>query len=266
MKFNKRYFYTLKLLMVLLLCSPFASAGIMLTGGYTHTHELASGGVARGLFTLKNTGKKAAEVKLYMEDSQNAKRNGHSNLSWVSLSLNHLIIPPGGAKNVTYTINSPSGKVGTYWSSLIVEPINNTSRESEQRNPNKQITVSIEQIIRHAITIVTNFKGGQANVVFSAPKMERDPKTGKRMFSLVAYNTGTAWVGQGVQSWIDVYDNKGNSLGKLRGKSKGLFPKVKKRFSVDINQLKSGQYKGLFAIAPKNGQMFGADVNINIQP
>ena len=262
-------FYLALSLLVLLVFTPSAMAAVMLTGGYTHNYNLVAGGQVRGAILLKNMGRAPAEIKIYLEDIQNSRRSGRSNRGWVRLSTNRLIIPAGASKKVTYIINSPRGNLrGSYWSALIVEPLNKGSLESEQKqrnNNNKKIKVSINQVIRHAIRLVTEFPGGKANVAFSAPKMGRDPKTKKRVFSLVARNTGTSSLGKGVRSWIDVYNNKGILVGKFNGETKSLFPTMSKRYTVDISRLRKGQYKGLFAIAPQNGKMFGANVNIKVK-
>jgi hypothetical protein len=266
-----RHFYSVLSLLTLLLFTQPGFAAVMLIGGYTHDYNLVAGGQARGALSLRNIGRQAVEIKLYTEDIQNGQRYRRSNRKWVRLSTNRLIIPAGATRKVTYTIKAPRGNLrGTYWSALIVEPVSKNSVESDRKrrvktNSGKKITVSINQVIRHAITLVTEFPGGKANIAFSAPKMGRDPKTKKRSFSLMVRNTGTAWVGKGVRSWIDVYNSQGVLVGKFEGERKGLFPGVSKRFSVDISRLRPGQYKGLFAIAPLNGKMFGANVNIRIK-
>ena len=261
-------FYLALSLLVLLVFTQSSMAAVMLTGGYTHNYNLVAGGQVRGAILLKNMGRAPAEIKLYMEDVQNSRRSGRSNRGWVRLSTNRLIIPAGASKKVAYTINSPRGNLrGTYWSALIVEPLSKRSLESEQkqRNNNKKIKVTINQVIRHAIRLVTEFPGGKANVAFSAPKMGRDPKTKKRVFSLMARNTGTSSVGKDVRSWIDVYNNKGVLVGKFKGETKSLFPTMSKRYAVDVSRLRPGQYKGLFAIAAQNGKIFGANVNIKVK-
>lgn len=262
----QRFFLSLSLLALLSL-SQISVAAIMLTGGYTHQYNLASGAQVRGSLSLKNLGRTPAEVKIYLEDIQNSRQSGRSNRSWIRLSTNRLTIPAGGTKKITYTINAPRNNLrGTYWSALIVEPLSGRSIESDQRTKNnKDIKVTISQIMRHAIRLVTDFSGGKANVTFSAPKMERDPKTQKRIFSLMARNTGTASVGRSVSAWIDVYNNQGLLIGKFEGDKKSLFPTVNKRYGVDISRLKSGQYKGLFAIAAQNGEIFGTNVSIKIK-
>lgn len=258
------------ILIGLLVFTPLSMAGVMLGGGYVHTHNAASGVTASGAFTLTNTGNQPIEIKLFLEDAKQARSTRRSNRRWIRLSQNQVVIPARGKKTINYRIQTPKGHLqGSYWSHLIVQPVSKNSAAAEQQarfvpSKKQEVSVKILQVIRHAITIVSNFSKGDAKVIFSAPKMVRDAKTGKRVFSLMARNTGTAWVGKGVISKIDLYDKRGNFVGKFTGEQKGLFPGVSKRFAVDVSRLKIGKYKGLFSIAPIKGKMFGADVNIDI--
>ncbi|MGB5597567.1 MAG: hypothetical protein WBM66_02535 [Thiothrix litoralis] len=255
-----------------------AQAAVMLSGGLSHEYTLNPGGTVTGMLELKNTGNEPAEVKIYQEDvkvnadgsTQYTPGNGshqRSNANWIALGTDRVILDPGASQNVPYTLHVPNSKLqGSYWSMLMLEPVSKTSRESQlAQTPTDKPSLTIHQKVRYAVQILTNIGNqGSSNLTFAAPAVARDAQ-GVRWFSVDVSNTGTRQSRPKVS--LDVFDANGNSVGKFEAETHGLYTGEREAFNINLNNLQPGNYKALLAAEDNNsGQMFGSDINLNIQP
>lgn len=258
-------------------------ATIMMSGKLSYNYNTSAGNTITGSIELRNAGKEAAEVKLYQEDAPiNADgkmafvptgKTSHvrSNAAWLSLSSDRLVLPPNKSQLVTYTIDVPNNQAlkGSYWSVIHIEPVSKKSPESQlaqQDNENKKdITFRIQQKMRYAVQIRTHIgDDNAANLVFSEPKIDKDDK-GERHFYIDIENKNIQYSSPALR--LDVFDQKGNLVKKLEGKTRGLYPQAKKTFAVNMAGLKPGQYKGLVAAEDNfTGQIFGSDINLTVKP
>ena len=254
-----------------------AHAAVMLSGGLTHEYNLNPGGTVSGVLELKNTGSEPAEVKIYQEDV-NVKADGsteyapssgnhtRSNANWINLSTDRVTLSPGASQSVPYTLQVPNNNSqGSYWSMLMLEPISQNSRESQLTKAPDENSLTIHQKVRYAVQVITNI-GNQssANLKFEAPHVSKGEQ-GERAFSVGITNTGTRHSRPKV--WLDVYGADGNSIGKFNAETHGLYVGERENFSININDLKPGNYKALLAAEDNNnGQVFGSDVNLTIKP
>jgi hypothetical protein len=255
-----------------------AHAAVMLSGNLTQEYALNPGSTATGTLELKNTGDTPAEVKIYQEDikikndgsTEYTPGNGshmRSNAAWINIGTDHLILPPRTNQSIPYSIHVPTGHLqGSYWSTLMLEPISANSRESQLANTSTDKPIlTIHQKMRYAVQVITNIGNqGAANLVFDSPSMLKD-KAGGRYLGFGIRNTGTRRSRPKV--WLDVFSRNGDSIGRFPAETHGLYVNEREYFTARLGNLQPGTYKALLAAEDNhNGQMFGSDVNLTIQP
>lgn len=260
-----------------LMVSTNSHANLLMQGGYSHEFTVVEGGVYKQSIKLKNRGKTPLEIKLYLEDylfdakgtsrftAAHLRKNMRSNSQWIRFSPNRIILSPNMEQTVNYTMTVPNAAIiGTYWSTLIVEPISQGSLESSQKKYNdKKVRMKIQQVSRHAIQIIAQVGDtGRVNLSLKNPQMKRQDS--QRIFSLDAYNFGNRWIKPKV--WMDIHDHKGNFMGKFSGKGARIYPKTSVRYPIDISSLKKGNYTGLFVIDGGNdSDIMATDINLTIK-
>jgi len=254
-----------------------AQGAILMQGGYSHEFNTVPGGVYKKSIKLKNMGRTPQEIKIYMEDymfnaggrskftAARLRKNPRSNSQWIKFSPNRLVLAPGAERVINYTMRVPRGNLtGTYWSALIIEPVAASSLESSRKRYNdKKVHINIKQVARHAIQIVAQMGNtGRVNIRFQHPVMTK--QSGKRTFSLDAFNVGTRWIKPDV--WLDVYNQQGAFVGKFQGDGSRIYPGTSVTLPVDISRLKSGKYKGLFVVdGGTSSDILATDVNLTIR-
>ncbi len=273
---------TIKLAATALLCLPWlpAQATVMLAGGLSHEYKLQPGGTMTGQLELRNTGKQPVEIKLYQEDVRiradgsteyvpGSGSHARSNAAWISLPTDRIVLAPGAKQPIAYTLQVPNqaNLAGSYWSSLVLEPVSNRSPESQLKTPQSpdKPDITIQQRVRYAVQVVTNIGNqGQANLTFSPPKISKTAK-GQRQFQVDVRNTGNQFSRPKV--WLDVFSPQGQEMGRFEADTHGLYAGERESFQLNIASLPPGQYKGLLAAEDNgSGQVFGSDINLNIQP
>lgn len=252
-------------------------AAVVLKGGLSHTYDLQAGRAIQGSLELRNVGQSQEEIKIYQEEIQideNGKAeslpnmNGHprSNKQWIELSTDRVVLNPGATQIVSYRLTVPNktNLNGSYWSSLVIEPVSANSAESQriQTEINKP-QITIQQRTRYAVQVISNIEEGQANLNFSTPKITKLPSGKYLRFDIK--NTGNKFSRPKV--WLDVFGQDGQNLGRIEAQTHGLFAGEKDSFQANLSKLPPGQYKGLLAAEDNtSGQVFGSDINLNIQP
>ncbi|MGB0848769.1 MAG: hypothetical protein ACPGSM_18695, partial [Thiolinea sp.] len=123
----------------------------------------------------------------------------------------------------------------------------------------------ISQKMRYAVRILTDIGNqGGANLTFEPPRIEKNTG-GERWFSVDIRNHGNRFTRPNV--WLDVFDQQGRKVGKFKAESHAMYAGEKENFRINIAGLRSGSYKGLLAAEDnRSGQVFGSDINLNIQP
>ena len=147
----------------------------------------------------------------------------------------------------------------------MLEPVAAGALDSQLERPEDKPSVTIQQSIRYAVRILTHIgQQTQANLIFDAPSIAKDQQ-GTRQFSVDIRNTGNQFSRPAV--WLDVFDLQGRNIGKFKTEPRSLYVGERKHFQIDIARLAPGKYKGLLAAEDNQcGQIFGSDINLNIQP
>lgn len=254
-------------------------AAVMLAGGLSHEYTVNPGGTVSGVLELRNTGNEPAEVKIYQEDikikadgsteyTPGTGSHARSNANWIALGTDRVMLDPGASQAIPYTMSVPtSNKLqGSYWSTLMLEPVSNKSRESQlAQAPDEKVSLTIHQKVRYAVQVLTHVGNkGAANLTFAPPHVARNEQ-GQRVFSIDVTNTGTRHSRPNV--WLEIFAANGASIGKFPSETKGLYAGEKEGFAMDLSSLQPGNYKALLAAEDNNsGQVFGTDINLTIQP
>lgn len=273
MYFPTRRFFWLFFLLPLLVAYQ-VEARVELISNMTDERVANPGDVYRGTIGLRNTGPSQGEAKLYQTDYSFSASGENdygekgqlprSNANWISLSREIVTIPPNGIAQVEYELKVPdsAGLSGTYWSMIMVEPIGEDSAESAGDAQEKAL--ALRQIIRFGIQVVTQVgKAGKSALVFTNPTLLPGDEGNKRSFAIDVENTGERWLKPGL--WLELYSHSGTPIGKFESQARRLYPNTSARFRFDLGQIASGKYLGLVVADGTGDNLFGANVELEIE-
>ncbi|MEW6376753.1 MAG: hypothetical protein AB1502_13290 [Thermodesulfobacteriota bacterium] len=268
----KRIIFALAFCLLFLSGNSFGAVSVI--GELTRKYVVKPGGNYEGTVTLRNKGDKPQEVKidkrdyLFYKDGQNifGEPSSHprSNAQWISVSPSRLTVPPGETINVNFKIHVPEDSTlrGSYWSILMVEPVEPISPETLVKSEDKKITMSLRIVIKHAIQIITDLGDtGTTKIKFIDKKVVE--KNGRRFLEIDIENTGERWVDP--QLWVELFDQEGKAVGKFQGNKVRILPGCSSRFYVDINEIPKGKYKALLVADSSAEKVFGTRLNLKIE-
>lgn len=256
-----------------LLAPQVSMAGVSVTSGLTYEKEIKAGETYQGVIQLKNSGKEPQEVKLYQTDylffydGRNIYgepgKDPRSNADWITFSPNRLTISPQGTAQVNYTVKVPDDEklAGTYWSMMMIEGISSSSPEAARQEKDK-VTVGISQVIRYGAQMRTQIGDtGTRKLKFLKTKLLKDDKG--RILQLDIENIGERLLRPSL--WVDLYDQKGRSIGKFEGGTLGIYPTTSARFRIDLSQVPKGTYKALVVADCGGDDLFGANYTLKFE-
>lgn len=264
----------LKLLLsvfILLLFFTSPIFAISISGGLIREVSQTPGSKTVGKIMLTNGSAEPQTIKIYQtEYLHNADGqcdfgqkgiNKKSNLEWITFFPQQITLPAKQAGYIDYTIDVPKDAdlSGTYWSVLMIEPVTITE---EPRLKNKgKLSIGVKTILRYAIQIITNFeKGSDKSLKFIEKHLE--VKENEKTFQIDLENTGNRLVKATV--WMDLFDEKGVSLGRFDAGNSRIFPACSSRFKADLSSLPQGGYTALLIADIGNDKVFGAKYKLKI--
>lgn len=263
-------FRALALAVVLLLVPAAAHAAIQLTGGLTKEFEVEPGRSYEGSIEIKNPEDGPREVKAFQTDYffyadgralyEEAGSQARSNAPWIIVSPSQVVIPAGETVSIHFSIQVPDDATmkGTYWSTIIVEPVPESSPESTL-NAATEPGLGIRQTLRYAVQIVTHIgTTGSRSLKFNQVALKSEE--GKRILNIDAENTGERWLRGSL--WMELYDSSGVSLGKFDGGRQRMYPGTSARFTVDLTDVKGATYKALVVVDCGGDDVFGANLSL----
>ncbi len=263
------------LLAALLLLVPLAcGASVVVVGQLLHEYEVSPGTNHAGSIAVQNPGDSAQEVKVYQTDyafwADGTAKYGEpgesprSNARWITVSPVRATIPAGESATFAYTIYVPDdvSLVGTFWSVIMVEPVDVASPESSSADP-KDTKMSIRQVFRYAIQIATTI-GSTGNLQLKFAGVRLDQTESGRRLQIDLENTGELMFRAKV--WADLYDGNGQYVGKFDAGQRRLYPGTSARFTADITRIAEANYKALILVDCEGDNVFGANVNLVLKP
>jgi len=249
-------------------------AAVSVIGELTRKYVVKPGGNYEGTITLRNKGGKPQEVKidkrdyLFYKDGQNIfgepPSHPRSNAGWISLGPSKVTIPEGETVNVNFKIHVPDDQSlkGSYWSILVVEPLEPISPETLVKSEDKKISMSLRIVIKHGIQIITDLGDtGTTKIKFIDKKVVE--KNGRRFLQIDIENSGERWVEP--QLWAELFDQEGKAVGKFQGDRIRILPGCSSRFYVDIGEVPKGKYKALLVADSSAEKVFGTRLNLKIE-
>ncbi|KMQ59569.1 hypothetical protein ACM46_19555 [Chryseobacterium angstadtii] len=258
------------LLMFMMLQFSFLYAGIVVLNGLTHAYKVENGKVYKGKIAIENTGSKAQNVKLFLQDftyqadgsisyttlHTNRKTNGE----WIKLNTNLITLKGKEKTEVFYEITVPDqlADPGSYWSVIIVEPVDDIKPSNDKAG------VNITSVIRYAIQVITDYKTDQAkpDLKFESVKIEKEE--GKQIAKIAIANNGNLYCKPTAS--IEIYNRKtGERIGSYMSTAMGLLPQTSKSFYIDISKVPADLYKAVIIATDEDENAFALNVELEVK-
>ncbi len=244
-------------------------ANISVVNGLIHQYKIEEGKSYLGFIEVQNSGDHAQSIRILKNDFlcnsegqvfyEEPGLNDRSNANWIKLKTSEIVIGPKEKYRLVYQIDVPEplSAPGSYWSVIIVEPVENITLEK------KANSLSVLTHIRYAVQIVcTSVKPAKAAVQFKTPVVKMFQ--GKRYFIVDLEDTGELF--HRTKITAEFYDaSTGTSGGVYKSEMQSLFPFTSKRYMLDITAMKPGEYKGVLLANCEEGNVFGLDLVLTIK-
>jgi hypothetical protein len=247
---------------------------IAVNGSLGRQYDVAPGKSYEGTIELMNPDAAPQEIRVYQTDYSFSSdgtvaygepgRLPRSNARWITVAPQHMTIPAKESAVIRYTIQVPSDETlrGTYWSIIMVEPVAPGSPESSSYD-RTQVTMGVHEVLRYGVQIETSIGStGSRNLQFTTVRLQAD--NGKRLLVIEIANTGERWLQPNL--WAELYDLKGNYVGRFDGGAHRLYPNTAARFTVELRGVAGSTYKALIVADCGGDDVFGANISLVLQP
>jgi hypothetical protein len=256
------------ILSLLLLITSGVFAQVQVSSNLTIIGTGRPGEAYEGVIKLQNSGEKSENVKIYQRDFlfyadglttyDEPGTAPRSNAAWITFSPNFVTIPSGGSVDVGYRVQVPDYEElsGSYWSLIFIEEI---PGELEAQTEDGKYTLSISQIVRYGIQIITEIGGtGYAELAFVNPLLSSTD--GRKTFSIDIENTGEIWFLS--EFSCTIFDLLGEKLELISGNKARLYPGTSVRVVFELPDLNSGSYRALIVADGGGDNLFGGNYTL----
>jgi len=253
---------------VILLCTLSTSGQIAVPGPLTHEYVVEAGETVSGTLRVDNTSDKAVAVSveqrdyLFFADGSNIYgepgSHARSNSPWTRFALpSRLIIEPGDSAIVRYWIDVPDdpGLVGTYWSIILVAPLEDDVAASEE-SPG----IGLRAVFQYGVQLVTHIGGtGSALITLDDAQLLAEPEG--TVLQLDISNAGERWLRPTV--WTELYDSEGALAGRFESQRKRIFPGTSVRHRL-LLEVPSGSYRALVVFDNGDENVWGSQFDFDL--
>lgn len=255
---------------ILMFSSYFVKANIVILNGLSHNYKVENGQVYKGKISIENTSNQTQNIKLFLQDfnyqsdgsiqytvpNTNPKTNAH----WIKLNTNLINLKAKQKTEVLYEITVPKqvADEGSYWSVIIVEPVDNIKPSNEKEG------VNITSIVRYAIQIITDIDSEKAkpNLKFEGVKIEKEDKL--QILKIAVANEGNLYCKPSVA--IEIYNKKnGDKIATFSSLPMGLLPQTSKSFYIDISKMPPEKYNAVLIATDEDENAFALNVELEIK-
>ncbi|SIS61041.1 Protein of unknown function C-terminal [Chryseobacterium shigense] len=258
------------LLMFLMLQFSFLQAGIVVLNGLTHNYKVENGKVYKGKIAIENTGSKPQSVKIFLQDFAyqadgsisytSIRTNNRTNGDWIKLNTSLITLKGKEKTEVFYEIKVPDQSInpGSYWSVIIVEPVEDIKPSDDKAG------VNITSVVRYVIQVITDYETDQAkpDLKFESVKIEKEE--GKQIAKIAISNNGNLYCKPTAS--IEIYNRKtGERLGSYTSIAMGLLPQTSKSFHIDISKVPPAQYKAVIIATDEDENAFALNVELEVK-
>lgn len=241
----------------------------MVLNGLTHTYKTEKGQVYTGKIELKNTGTAPKSIKLYLQDLSYSfdgtihytapHTNEKTNADWVTLNTNLVNLGADQRVEVVYQITVPDNIIreGSYWSTIIVEPI-------EEINPYTATAgVQITSVVRYAIQVITDYGTSPLKPDLKFEKIGVETTEQGKTLQVALSNKSEVYCK--ATATVEVYDIAGNMVeSPFESPSMGLLPGNSKTFQINLGNIASGNYKAVVFASDQEENIFAINVDLEI--
>ena len=256
-------------LIILLFSVGCVKANIVILNGLSHSYKVENGQVYKGRISIENTSSQPQDVKLFFQDfSYQAsgliqysvpKTNPKSNADWIKLNTNLVSLQGKQKTEILYEITVPQeiSDAGSYWSVIIVEPVDNLKPKNENTG------VNITSIVRYAIQIITDLDAEKAkpDLKFEGLKIEKEDKI--KILKIAIANEGNLYCK--ATATIEIYKKNGEKIGTFFSQPMGLLPQTSKSFHIDISKINPEKYNAVIIATDEDENSFAINVELEIK-
>jgi hypothetical protein len=233
-----------------------------------------SGEAIQSSIAIRNYGATPEDVRIYQTDyafTFDGKsyydppgKASRSNDAWITPGHKQLTIAGSSQVDLRYAVKVPDDPnlIGTYWSVIMVEVLPK-AQAAEPNAAKKEPSLGITQVMRYAVQVVTHIGDtGTRQLKFLSSELlqEKDQKT----FQVDIENVGERWLRP--YSRLELYNQKGELVGKFEGERLRTFPGTSVRFKFDVSHVAEGKYKALVVLDNKDASVFGAQYTLDFTP
>jgi hypothetical protein len=260
-------------LLFLALLADVCLGGIVVIGGMSQQKTANPGEVYEGTILLENADAAARDVKIYQTDyafsADGQTYYGQpgtaprSNANWISLSPRWLTIPGQSTAPIYYRVEVPnkSDLTGTYWSIVMVEPVETTSPQIV-RDEAGSGQIAIQTLLRYGIQIVTDLGDtGTWDIQVRDKKLVQND--GHRVLELDVENTGERWLSPSFS--VELYKEDGTKAYRFEGQQLRIYPGCSLRHRVDLADVREGKYTVLVLLDNRDEHVFGAQYDLRVK-
>jgi len=258
----------LTLLLLILIFSAPAYAGIVVVNGLSHQHTQQSGEQVSGQIVIRNTGATLENVKIYLRDySFNQQGNSffpeggssdRSNANWVELKATYLSLQPKEEHILNYRITAPQQDSlnGTYWSVVMIEGVGAPDSAKLAKG------VQINTQVRYAVQLISHIgQTGSRELQFLDYQLTQ--KEGQQYLQITLDNPGQRMLQPLIK--LEAYDTSGNLAGTFSSRKRKLYPGTSLRFELALAALTPREYQGLVIADCEDDGIFGANLEFKIE-
>ncbi|MBD8083683.1 DUF3324 domain-containing protein [Chryseobacterium sp. GCR10] len=258
------------LFLLFIIASQFVKAGIVVINGLTHSYQVDKGQVYKGTIEIENTSTNPQNVKLFLQDFSYQSdgsifyteplTNKRTNSNWIKLNTNLITLKGKEKTEVRYEITVPNSIAGpgSYWSVIIVEPVDDITPSDNKPG------VNITSIVRYAIQVITDYNTEKAKpeLKFEGVKIEKQEK--QKILKIAIANTGNLYCRPTAN--VEIYDRKnGQKVGSFSSQTMGLLPNTSKTFDIDISKILPNKYTAVLLATDEDENAFALNVELEVK-
>jgi len=247
-----------------------AAAQVAVQEGTLQQREARPGETYAGTIVVTNVSDVPQAVRLYQTDYRfyadgravygEPGTDPRSNARWITLNPSAVTVPPRSQATVQYTVQVPGDSArrlaGSYWSVIMVEPVEPASALAAQGAPGLRIVTRI----RYGVQVVTHIAGtGVARLDFDNPGVVYGE--GGRVLEFDMRNTGDRSVPLKVR--LELFDAAGERVLSREASVRILHPgtSVRQRFPLGVP---SGRTYEAMVTADTGDNVFGAQYTLRL--
>lgn len=243
-------------------------SGISVVNDLTHLYTAVEGATYKGYVEIQNLGDGSQRVKISQKDFlcnskgqsfyEDPVQHNRTNAHWIDLKATDILLGPKEKYFLAYEVKVPNHLElnGSYWSVVMIEPV------EEVKVQTKKNTVSVLTQVNYAVQIICNTATtGKSEVMFKATEVIH--LQGRKYLLVDLEDTGESY--HKIMASAEFFDSKtGAAVGLFKSQLQSLFPYTSKRFTIDISDLKAGQYKGVLLANCLDNSVFGLNLTLDI--